>query len=661
MLEEQSESDEEAPVAHTYSTLLQTLNIPRNHDEPLRKRRKLSSDQTTALLNSSLEGAPNKQAIPEDEFSPEKVEEEILETREPADHGDESDGETALDSEDGENGSDPFQEHFSSVNEQLLASGIASVEAQDFTITRVTAMNTSITTSNVPSWPVHDRDMRDLTIKHRLDTSAAELADKLSKPEQHIASSMLCYRDVVCGTRSLKNAGRFRDLAALHALNHVFKTRDRVIRNNSKLSQQADQETLDLRDQGFTRPKVLVILPTRNACVKFVDSIVRLGQPEQQENKSRFTAGFADEDEKTWEDRPEDFRDLFSGNDDDMFRLGLKFTRKTIKYFSAFYTSDIILASPLGLMRAIEGTSGKDEKKKHDADFLSSIEIVISDYTNALLMQNWQHVEYIFSQLNLLPKEPHGCDFSRVRNWYLDGHAKYLRQTIILSDYLTPEINSLVSKNLHNVAGTIRYKSIYQGAMLNLPPTLPNGISQTFTRFNSLSPSADSDARFTQFSTTILPSLLQAHGHKTPTLVYLPTYADFVRVRNHFSTSQTTASLSFGTISEYTSVREVARARSHFLSGRHSVLLYTERAHHFRRYNIRGAKRVVFYGVPENPIFWPEVVGFLASNEIDQKIAKGAVRAIFSKWDVLKLERIVGTERVGRLISEKGGDTFEFT
>ena len=69
----------------------------------------------------------------------------------------------------------------------------------------------------------------------------------------------------------------------------------------------------------------------------------------------------------------------------------------------------------------------------------------------------------------------------------------------------------------------------------------------------------------------------------------------------------------------------------------------------------------MFYGLPENPLFWPEVVGFLASNEIDEKIAKGAVRAIFSKWDVLKLERIVGTDRVGRLISDKGGDTFEFT
>ena len=80
---------------------------------------------------------------------------------------------------------------------------------------------------------------------------------------------------------------------------------------------------------------------------------------------------------------------------------------------------------------------------------------------------------------------------------------------------------------------------------------------------------------------------------------------------------------------------------------------------------LKGVKRVVFYGVPENPIFWSEIVGFLgvanvSGNEAASGKGKGTVRAMFSKWDVLKLERIVGTDSVRRLVAERGCDTFEF-
>lgn len=55
-------------------------------------------------------------------------------------------------------------------------------------------------------------------------------------------------------------------------------------------------------------------------------------------------------------------------------------------------------------------------------DFLSSIEIVMIDYADVLLMQNWQHVDTVMGVVNSLPVQTRSTtDYSRVREWALDG------------------------------------------------------------------------------------------------------------------------------------------------------------------------------------------------------------------------------------------------
>lgn len=65
------------------------------------------------------------------------------------------------------------------------------------------------------------------------------------------------------------------------------RTRDCVVKNNARLNH--DNEGLELRDQGFTRPKVLFILPTRNSCVQVVETLISLSSTEQQVTSSRLS------------------------------------------------------------------------------------------------------------------------------------------------------------------------------------------------------------------------------------------------------------------------------------------------------------------------------------------------------------------------------------
>ena len=127
----------------------------------------------------------------------------------------------------------------------------------------------------------------------------------------------------------------------------------------------------------------------------------------------------------------------------------------------------------------------------------------------------------------------------------------------------------------------------------------------------------------------------------------------------------------------YSSNPEISRARTEFFRGKKALLIVTERFHFYRRYKIRGAQTFVFYALPDHAQFYAEFLEtpFLPSRTSRKKSNNDgeddeeeedvdpndiACRVLFSRFDFLKLERIVGTVNA-RLMVTKGEAKFRFT
>ncbi|KAH9484760.1 U3 small nucleolar RNA-associated protein 25 [Psilocybe cubensis] len=477
-------------------------------------------------------------------------------------------------------------------------------------------------------------------------TRQAKQAKNQGELQHDILSTLSTRKDLYITATPLETKRCTREAIALHALNHVSKKRRRVLKNNERLTRAAkanpDAPPLeDVQDQGFTRPSVLILLPFRSSALDWFRAITSHTPPPtfQVENQSRFLSEYglpegAIDKLVTAEPGtyPPDHVDTFKGNVDDNFRVGIKLTRKTIKMFADFYGCDIIIASPLGLRRSIE--------KEHNADYLTSIEVLVIDQMDALTMQNWEHVKFVMNHINKLPKESHDTDFSRIKPWYLDGFAPYLRQSILLSAYETAETRSLYNNTLKNVEGKIRTEKHWP------PIEVPAGIDQNFVHFDCVSPVDEPEKRFQYFTTQLLSSVLKSAVQSTNTIVFIPSSFDFIRVQNYFRKH---SGVSFTVLSEYSTNQDISRARQAFFSGDKSFLLMSERFHFYKRYKIRGSRNILFYGPPDHPQYFTELLSFPF---LDDGVEPSDVtcRVLFSKYDRFRLERIVGTEAAIELI-----------
>jgi U3 small nucleolar RNA-associated protein 25 len=165
------------------------------------------------------------------------------------------------------------------------------------------------------------------------------------------------------------------------------------------------------------------------------------------------------------------------------------------------------------------------------------------------------------------------------------------------------------------------------------------------------------------------------------TVIFIPSSFDFVRIRNYFKKN---GHVTFSTLSECVSKltlnfpvrqtlfttressnQDISRARQAFFSGKDAFLLVSERYHFYRRsvifvfpfcssthetrYKLRGVRNIIFYALPDHPQFYTE---FLSYPFLDQKVESTDVtcRALISKWDWFRLERIVGTKKAVELL-----------
>jgi len=551
----------------------------------------------------------------------------------------------------------------------------------------------------------------------------------------------------------------------------VVQQQQEVVEEMQKLK----EEQRDVRDQGFTRPTVLVLLPTRGTCYTFIKELYQLTgaanmTPEQEQR-------FEDDYGKDLEDDIDDEEDGGAGgkgggsssmkkkaadkerrrkailqnkgkewneyfgdtaNQDDDFKIGIslipkaaatatsteqpKVSNVSVKLYSDFYKSDIIVASPLGLKMMITPDTGDDADDdnhtdvdvnehgggRHDKssfDYLSSIEICLLQHSEMILMQNWDHVNDILQLLNQEPKHNNSTDFSRVRNYLLEddvnngtgtnGEGKstnsvldlggsygqqlsqqrqgqYWRQLIISSKFMDPTLLSSFKRFSKSLSGAVKVRrKIREGVLSNV--FVP--MKQVFQQIPVKSFHYQSKARVEYFMQHLLPTIQR--NEQTHTCLYIPSYFDFCALRNTLLKNELVNL--FVSVTEYARATEISRGRARFLQGRKPLLLYTGRAHFFHRHAIKGIRNLIFFGLPEQAEFYSDYVNLIATASSGSSIGdqhmmvdtnnegssmnnnnkETSCIALFTKYEVHALERIVGSTNCNKMISSTNS-TFMF-
>ncbi|SOV22776.1 conserved protein, unknown function [Plasmodium sp. DRC-Itaito] len=523
------------------------------------------------------------------------------------------------------------------------------------------------------------------------------------------------YVDILYSNKNVLNSHLINILNVVHILNHLKKKRKRRKYIKKKLekmekSQNIKQENIELKeefcDESFARPKILILCPFRYNAKEYVDIISNLIKPSEIKNKNRFVIEYdITINEKkhmkeiyTKKKRTLDYINIYQGNNDDCFRLGIKILEgdKKIQLYSPFCDSDILICSPLGLDIIIkeskendssqEQNEGEDniiydenssddydmnnenngltnemrkdkninkkkknnkhynnkkkKKKLYEYDFLSSIEILLIDQIDIILMQNLLTLKTVLNFINKPLLRWGSANINRIPKYVINGFLKNYRQTIISSSIIDTNFISLIhSSNNYRSFLKLFIRNDDKSVLLDLRNSL--NINQYFKKIECDNILNIEESILNFFSTNVMDILTNIKQ----LIIFIPTYIEYLRIYELLKKND----ISFKGVNEYTNEKKILQIRKLFKFKRINILLVTGRLIYYERCTFKGANHIIFFSPPKFLFMYSELIKNLS------KDPNSSSMCYYTKYHTYELERIVGQARTKQLIHEKNG------
>lgn len=217
-----SENEQEQPSARPYMALLNSFHESSAHKA---KRRKLEHNVSSEHITpeESDENMDDSEGEEPDDID------EVDGAEDEEKEGEQQEDEP--DSEDDEDVTDPFDTHYAHPDDSQVGKAVNAVKNNGWTTSRALVHTLRATMMTVDSedsgsgkaQAPQPCGLEGLKVKQKLQEMAAKKMDELDATERSILPLLFGYKDIFYCDRTVKNAGRLRQVVCLHALNHVFK------------------------------------------------------------------------------------------------------------------------------------------------------------------------------------------------------------------------------------------------------------------------------------------------------------------------------------------------------------------------------------------------------------------------------------------------------